>query len=83
MGQPIDAQSIVVASTATRRFSHEVEILRGVVLQSVALACLVGPYLRLQACVWPFTLMVVHRPGGATVHHDARDARARPGAFHP
>ena len=60
MGKLIDAQSIVVASPATRRFSPEGEILRDVVLQSVALACLVGPDLRLQACVWPFTPIVVH-----------------------
>ncbi|RTD96439.1 L-lactate permease [Variovorax atrisoli] len=59
MGKMIDAQSIVVASTATRWFNHEGEILRYVFLHSIALACLVGFYVTLQAYVWPFTLMVV------------------------
>ncbi len=60
MGKMIDAQSIVVASTATRWFNHEGDILRYVFFHSVALACLVGLYVTLQAYVWPFTLMVVH-----------------------
>ena len=59
MGKMIDAQSIVVASTATRWFNHEGEILRYVFFHSIALACLVGLYVALQAYVWPFTLMVV------------------------
>ncbi|WP_198085178.1 L-lactate permease [Variovorax sp. E3] len=59
MGKMIDAQSIVVASTATRWFNHEGEILRYVFFHSIALACLVGFYVTLQAYVWPFTLMVV------------------------
>ncbi len=60
MGKMIDAQSIVVASTATRWFDHEGDILRFVFFHSIALACLVGLYVTLQAYVWPFTLMVVH-----------------------
>ena len=60
MGKMIDAQSIVVASTATRWFNHEGDILRFVFFHSVALACLVGGFVTLQAYVWPFTLMVVH-----------------------
>jgi len=60
MGKMIDAQSIVVASTATRWFNHEGDILRYVFFHSVALACLVGLFVTLQAYVWPFTLMVVH-----------------------
>ena len=60
MGKMIDAQSIVVASTATRWFNHEGDILRYVFFHSIALACLVGLYVSLQAYVWPFTLMVVH-----------------------
>lgn len=60
MGKMIDAQSIVVASTATRWFNHEGDILRYVFFHSVALACLVGLYVTLQAYVWPFTLMVIH-----------------------
>ncbi len=60
MGKMIDAQSIVVASTATRWFNHEGDILRFVFFHSIALACLVGLYVTMQAYVWPFTLMVVH-----------------------
>jgi lactate permease len=59
MGKMIDAQSIVVASTATRWFNHEGDILRYVFFHSIALACLVGLYVTLQAYVWPFSLMVV------------------------
>lgn len=58
MGKMIDAQSIVVASTATRWFNHEGDILRYVFFHSVALACLMGLYVTLQAYVWPFHLMV-------------------------
>jgi lactate permease len=60
MGKMIDAQSIVVASTATRWFNKEGVILRFVFFHSLALACLVGLLVTLQAYVWPFTLMVVH-----------------------
>ncbi|HOB96891.1 MAG TPA: L-lactate permease, partial [Aquabacterium sp.] len=60
MGKMIDAQSIVVASTATRWFNHEGDILRYVFFHSIALACLVGGYVTLQAYVWPFTLTVIH-----------------------
>jgi lactate permease len=59
MGKMIDAQSIVVASTATRWFNHEGDILRFVFWHSIALACLVGGLITLQAYVWPFTAMVV------------------------
>ncbi|MEI8156673.1 MAG: L-lactate permease [Burkholderiales bacterium] len=58
MGKMIDAQSIVVASTATRWFNHEGDILRYVFFHSIALASLVGLYVTMQAYVWPFTLMV-------------------------
>jgi len=60
MGKMIDAQSIVVASTATGWVNHEGDILRFVFLHSIALACLVGIYVTLQAYVWPFTLTVIH-----------------------
>ena len=60
MGKMIDAQSIVVASTATKWFNHEGDILRYVFFHSVALACLVGLFVTLQAYVFPFTKMVVH-----------------------
>jgi lactate permease len=58
MGKMIDAQSIVVASTATNWFGHEGSILRYVFLHSIALACLVGVLVMLQAYV--FTGMIVH-----------------------
>ena len=60
MGKMVDAQSIVVASTATRWFNHEGDILRYVFFHSIALACLVGILVTLQAYVFPFTMMVVH-----------------------
>jgi len=59
MGKMIDAQSIVVASTATQWFGHEGSILRFVFLHSIVLASLVGLYVTLQAYVYPFTEMVV------------------------
>ena len=59
MGKMIDAQSIVVASTATRWINHEGDILRYVFFHSLALAGLVGILVTLQAYVSPFTLMVV------------------------
>ena len=59
MGKMIDAQSIVVASTATRWFNHEGDILRFVFWHSIALACRVGGLVTLQAYVWPFTAMVL------------------------
>jgi len=59
MGKMIDAQSIVVASTATNWFGHEGTILRFVFKHSIILACLVGLLVMLQAHVYPFTLMVL------------------------
>jgi lactate permease len=59
MGKMIDAQSIVVASTATRWYGHEGEILRYVFWHSVVLASLVGLLVFLQAYVPPFTRMVI------------------------
>jgi lactate permease len=59
MGKMIDAQSIVVASTATGWFGHEGTILRFVFKHSIALACLVGLFVMLQAYVYPFTEMVL------------------------
>jgi lactate permease len=60
MGKMIDAQSIVVASTATEWYGHEGDILRYVFLHSIALASLVGVLVFLQAYVFPFTKMVIH-----------------------
>jgi lactate permease len=59
MGKMIDAQSIVVASTATRWYGHEGDILRYVFFHSLALAGLVGLLVLLQAYVVPFTALVV------------------------
>jgi lactate permease len=59
MGKMIDAQSIVVASTATRWYGHEGDILRYVFFHSIVLALLVGLLVFLQAYVAPFTSMVV------------------------
>lgn len=60
MGKMIDAQSIVVASTATEWYGHEGEILRYVFFHSIALATLVGVLVLLEAYVYPFTRLVVH-----------------------
>ncbi len=60
MGKMIDAQSIVVASTATQWYGHEGEILRYVFLHSLALAALVGAFIFLMAYMYPFTQIVVH-----------------------
>lgn len=60
MGKMIDAQSIVVASTATEWYGHEGDILRYVFFHSIALACLVGLLVYLQAYVFPFTKLVIH-----------------------
>lgn len=59
MGKMVDAQSIVVASTATNFYGHEGRILRVVFVHSLTLAALVGILVMLQAYVFPFTEMVV------------------------
>ena len=59
MGKMIDAQSIVVASTATQQFGQEGSILRFVFWHSLALACLTGVVVFLIAYVYPFNLLVV------------------------
>ncbi len=60
MGKMIDAQSIVVASTATRWFNHEGDILRYVFFHSIALAGLVGLEVTLMAYVQPLRALVAH-----------------------
>jgi len=60
MGKMIDAQSIVVASTATEWYGHEGEILRYVFFHSIALASLVGILVFFMAYVFPFTKLVIH-----------------------
>jgi lactate permease len=57
MGKMIDAQSIVVASTATRWYGHEGDILRYVFFHSLVLAALVGILVMLQAYVFPFFIV--------------------------
>src|SRR5712691_10555390 len=57
MGKMVDAQSIVVASTATRWYGHEGDILRYVFFHSLVLATLVGILVLLQAYV--FTSIIV------------------------
>jgi lactate permease len=59
MGKMVDAQSIVVASTATSWYGHEGAILRYVFWHSLALAALMGVLVYLQAYVAPFTSLVV------------------------
>jgi lactate permease len=59
MGKMVDAQSIVVASTATNWYGHEGSILRYVFFHSLALAALMGLLVFLQAYVVPFSRMVV------------------------
>lgn len=60
MGKMIDAQSIVVASTATRWYGHEGNILRYVFWHSLILASLVALLIFLQAYVYPFVRLVIH-----------------------
>jgi lactate permease len=59
MGKMVDAQSIVVASTATNWYGQEGRILRFVFLHSAILASLMGLLVWLQARVPPFTALVV------------------------
>jgi lactate permease len=58
MGKMVDAQSIVVASTATNWYGHEGAILRFVFFHSIALAALVGLLVYAQANVALFRPMV-------------------------
>jgi lactate permease len=59
MGKMIDAQSIVVASTATQWYGHEGDILRYVFFHSLGLAALAGIVVFLMAYVAPFSHLVV------------------------
>ena len=68
MGKMIDAQSIVVASTATQWYGGEAKILRYVFFHSIALAALVGVLVMLQAYVPPFTALVPAMPVPAPAH---------------
>ena len=59
MGKMIDAQSIVVSSTATEQVGREAEIFKVVIKHSLLLACLVGAIVMLYAFVFPGVIPVV------------------------
>jgi lactate permease len=54
MGKMIDAQSIVVATAATNQQGQEGQILRFVFWHSIALVCIMGIIVMLQAYVFPW-----------------------------
>ena len=56
MGKMIDAQSIVVASTSTGLEGREADIWKAVFWHSLALACLVGVVVFLQATLFAWTI---------------------------
>jgi lactate permease len=56
MGKMIDAQSIVVSSSATRQVGREADIFRFVFKHSIALACLVGALVMLYAFAIPWII---------------------------
>lgn len=58
MGKMIDAQSIVVATSATGQSGKEAEIFKKVIWHSIGLACVVGLLTMAQAYIWPLTLLV-------------------------
>jgi lactate permease len=60
MGKMIDAQSIVVASTATQQYGQEGSILRFVFWHSLGLACMAGFVVYALAYIYPITSLVVH-----------------------
>jgi lactate permease len=53
MGKMIDAQSIVVSSTATQQVGNEAAIFKAVFKHSIILAALVGLIVMLYAFLWP------------------------------
>ena len=53
MGKMIDAQSIVVSSTATQQVGNEAAIFKAVFKHSIVLAALVGLIVMLYAFLWP------------------------------
>jgi len=53
MGKMIDAQSIVVASTATHQQGNEAAIFKAVFVHSIVLACLVGLIVLAYAYLFP------------------------------
>lgn len=65
MGKMIDAQSIVVSSTATRQAGREAEIFKYVFKHSIALACLVGAIVMFYAFVVPSAIPAGPTPANA------------------
>jgi len=70
MGKMIDAQSIVVASTATQWYGHEGDILRYVFWHSIALASLVRHFrlshgLRISVHTGPIAMKMPRKAGGS------------------
>ena len=60
LGKTHGAPSVVAASIVMRSTGQEGDILRLVLSDSIALACLVEIFVSLHACVFPFTLIVIH-----------------------
>ena len=58
MGKMIDAQSIVVATSATGQLGKEADIFRAVIWHSIFLASVIGLITLLQAYLPPFTYLV-------------------------
>jgi lactate permease len=58
MGKMIDAQSIVVATSATGQLGKEADIFRAVIWHSILLASIIGIITLLQAYLPPFTYLV-------------------------
>jgi lactate permease len=58
MGKMIDAQSIVVATSATGQLGKEADIFRAVIWHSILLASIIGLITLLQAYLPPFTYLV-------------------------
>ncbi len=63
MGKMIDAQSIVVASTATEQVGREAAIFRVLLKHSIALACIVGVIVMLYAFAIPWIVPAAIAPG--------------------
>ena len=62
MGKMIDAQSIVIASTATHQEGREADIFKAVLGHSLALVGLVGLIVMLYAFVFPGAVPPLHWP---------------------
>jgi lactate permease len=63
MGKMIDAQSIVIASTATHQEGRESALFQAVLGHSLALVCLVGLIVMLYAFVFTAAIPSLSWPG--------------------